>query len=462
MRLTTTLAATGGVALIGALTLGAALPAAAAPTVSSADHTEYAGPFVLSNTVTGGRWWMAITIQGNVLQNNDTRSKPEAIRNAVSVIVPASGTQGQVKIQGRCLATTTATDAQARLADCSDASSTQVRIGVDGSIYDPSGRVLDVYDDRVAWQRTPISGPTYREFLNYDILAPVAPIVDPTAKVISADPVDKSGVIGGTGEPGATIEVTDPTGKAHPTTVDKDGNWQIKVPGLKFGDNAIPVRQIVEGFDDKSTSVTIPLAPADLSADVKSTNKDDKTAVVGGKGQPGADITVTAPDGTPQTVKVDADGNWIATVENLKTGANPIKVEQAVEGAAPQTKDLVATIGAADLSAEVISTDADKATAVVGGKGEPGAELIVTGPEGPQAVVVDNDGNWSVTVPGMKEGDNPVKVEQKVGDDTQTEDLVVTLLPSPIANPAIAGGAAIAALAALGTVLLRRRKLQQQ
>ena len=112
----------------------------------------------------------------------------------------------------------------------------------------------------------------------------------------------------------------------------------------------------------------------------------------------------------------------------------------------------------ADLTVTVTSVDADAKSAVLTGTGEPGTELTITGPAGDQTVTVEDDGTWTATVTGLAEGDNDIKVSQTVGTDTQTVDLVATLLPSPIVAPVIAAGAGVLALGALGTTLLVRRR----
>lgn len=200
---------------------------------------------------------------------------------------------------------------------------------------------------------------------------------------------------------------------------------------------------------------------SDLTAALESKDALSKSAIVGGKGQPGATITLEGPWGSVET-EVDEDGKWSKEISGLKTGDNPVTVTQKVDGAEDQVKLLKVTFDAAKTSADVISVDAGEKTATVGGKGEPGVELEITGPDGvTQKVTIGDNGEWTATVPNLEDGDNAIVVK-----DTSTAKeipLVATLLPSPIANPAIAGGAGIAALAALGmTLLVRRRNTVKQ
>jgi hypothetical protein len=83
-----------------------------------------------------------------------------------------------------------------------------------------------------------------------DILSPVIAVVD------SIDNDNMSAELSGTGEPGATIVITTPTGD-HETTVKPDGTWTITAPGLAKGQNTIPVKQLIDGEPAGETSVTV-------------------------------------------------------------------------------------------------------------------------------------------------------------------------------------------------------------
>lgn len=138
-----------------------------------------------------------------------------------------------------------------------------------------------------------------------------------------------------------------------------------------------------------------------------------------------------------------------------------LSVTQKVDGAEDKTTSVTVTLEAAEFTAAVVSTDAGAGTAVIGGTGQPGADVTVTGPAGARTVGVGQNGEWRIEVDGLVAGDNAITVEHKIGDDVRTEDLVVTLLPSPVVDPVIAGGVGIGAMAALGALVLRRRTVRQ-
>ncbi|MEN2739742.1 hypothetical protein ABCS02_18265 [Microbacterium sp. X-17] len=70
-----------------------------------------------------------------------------------------------------------------------------------------------------------------------DAPAPATPL---TAQVDSKDDAAKSAVFSGTGTPGATVEVTTPTGP-ETTTVGADGTWTLTATGLAEGQNDLTV-----------------------------------------------------------------------------------------------------------------------------------------------------------------------------------------------------------------------------
>jgi len=137
-------------------------------------------------------------------------------------------------------------------------------------------------------------------------------------------------------------------------------------------------------------------------------------------------------------------------------GTGKLLINRAVQARAVLT-EFTESIVVDKVTAEVVTIDADAKTAVVGGTGEPGATIRVSGPAGMETVTVGANGEWQVTVPGLVEGDNALVVTQTSGTDVQNVNLTATLLPSPIVAPVMAGGAGVAAIAALGTIFLIRR-----
>lgn len=199
---------------------------------------------------------------------------------------------------------------------------------------------------------------------------------------------------------------------------------------------------------------------AALTAEVTSKDQASKTAVVSGTGEPGATIELSGPWGS-KTVQVGNDGKWTTPISGLVDGNNPVNVKQTIDGKAYGETNLTVDFEAqtAPLTAKIDSSDPAAKTAVVSGTGQPGATIDLSGDWGTAQVEVGEDGNWSTTIGGLKEGENDVHVTQTVGGEPAGEtDLKVTFEASPIVNPAIAGGTAAAALAAAAFLAIRRRK----
>lgn len=127
---------------------------------------------------------------------------------------------------------------------------------------------------------------------------------------------------------------------------------------------------------------------------------------------------------------------------------------------------LTVAINALPFSAQVDSVDHDQRSAVVSGRGTPGAEVQVwaqdPASEGAQPlserVVVDANGEWSLEVTGLSDGENSLWVSHDYGGVQDVEKLDVVIQPQmvPVADPIIAGGFGVLLLAA-GAVAVRRR-----
>ncbi len=127
-----------------------------------------------------------------------------------------------------------------------------------------------------------------------------------TAELVSQDDTAKTALIGGTGEPGATITLKG-AGADVTATVGADGTWTATVTGLKNGKNTVAVTQTFAGKTTGPVSVVIDIKAVaeNFTAKLDSQNDDAKSAVISGTGEPGATITVSPTTGT-KTVTVAA------------------------------------------------------------------------------------------------------------------------------------------------------------
>ncbi|WP_228266965.1 Ig-like domain-containing protein, partial [Acinetobacter ursingii] len=106
------------------------------------------------------------------------------------------------------------------------------------------------------------------------------------------------------------MTVTLPDGSTITGKADENGNIDIKVPSpAAEGDYSVVVKDQA-GNESPVSDVTYsdsvaPAAPKDVTV----TGNDDGSLNITGRTEPGADVTVTLPDGSTITGKADENGN---------------------------------------------------------------------------------------------------------------------------------------------------------
>ena len=243
----------------------------------------------------------------------------------------------------------------------------------------------------------------------------VTPPTAPTAGIVNNGNGQHEVV--GKGEPGGTVTVTWPDGTTSTTTVDESGNWNTKVPGEMTTDGPVTVTET-----DPAGNVSAPTTATGGQLDV--TPPTVPTAEIGnngngqrevvGKGEPGDTVTVTWPDGTTSTTKVDESGNWHTKVPDEMTtdGLVTVTVTDPAGNVSPPT---TATGGSLDVTPPTVPTagivNNGNGQHEVVGKGEPGGTVTVTWPDGTTSTTtVDESGNWNTKVPDEMTTDGPVTV----------------------------------------------------
>lgn len=244
----------------------------------------------------------------------------------------------------------------------------------------------------------------------------------------TVDPITEGdNKITGTGVPGAEITVTLPNGDELSSTVDEDGYWSVNVPAgsaPKAGEDV----KIIQAEDEKAPSneVTTQVGhknQTQIPTVDPITEGDDK---ITGTGIPGAEITVTLPNGDKLPITVDKDGNW--TVD-IPAGLEPkagdeIKVIQ-IEDGKDTSGEVTATVGSKGQSKTPIVDPITEEDNKITGKGEPGAGITVTLPDGGKLTTdVDEDGNWTVDIPigsDPKAGDKITVIQTEDGKDPSGE-----------------------------------------
>lgn len=206
-------------------------------------------------------------------------------------------------------------------------------------------------------------------------------------------------VLSGQGEVGATVEVRGVDGTLLGSgTVGQDGQFSVSLFPAQLNGESLQVVQT-----DLSGNVSLPavLVAADqtppLEADNLAVSHDGLR--LSGTGEPGAQVSVTAADGTLLgTTTVAPDGQFTVTLSAAQTNGQTLSVTLS-DGVNIPTST---TVQASDISAPeapsrlILSADG----ATLSGSAEAGAQVSVTGPRGEPlgSVTAGNDGSFQVTL----------------------------------------------------------------
>ena len=297
---------------------------------------------------------------------------------------------------------------------------------------DPAGNTSDASDPMVA---------------TTDTTAPAKPVVatDLTDKAGTKTPVEVSA------EPGSKVELFDKDGnKIGEATADENGKAKITptvaIPAGNVTAKATDPAGNTSDASDPMVATTDTTAPA---KPVVNPVKVGDTAITG-TAEAGSTVEVTLPDGSKVSAKADQDGNFSVPVSGLKEG-DTVSVT-ATDDAGNKSDATTATVAKA---ADTIAPDAPvvnpvkAGTTAVTGTAEAGSTVEVTLPDGSKvSAKADQDGNFSVPVSGLKEGDtvsvtatddagntsNPTSVTVGKGTDTIAPD-------APVVNTDLTGKA---------------------
>ncbi|UAJ79313.1 hypothetical protein IT072_19305 [Leifsonia sp. ZF2019] len=298
----------------------------------------------------------------------------------------------------------------------------------------------------------------------------------------AGDVITPDTVFTGTGNIGDTVKIKDKDGNTiGSAVVGNDGTWSVPISSLPGnGDTTLTIEvtdkngttetlaentYVVEGVD-LDRAVTSPGAGETITPDT----------VFTGTGNIGDTITIKDKDGNilGQTT-VGNDGTWSTTLNPAPTnGDTSLVIEVTGKNGETETiADESYEMEGSTTKFEVTSPNLSESNSIKGdtvftGKGEPGTTVVLT--DHAQNVVgealVDDHGNWSIPVGSLPQGPNNLTITHTApGADPVVTDLgpVVKVMDdgeqsTPLMDPAIAGGAALALLAAAGTFLTFRRR----
>lgn len=146
-----------------------------------------------------------------------------------------------------------------------------------------------------------VSPPTEAYMVPEDQLAPESPVVNP---VNGTDPVT------GLAEPGSEVTVHFPDGKQETVIAGADGSFSVPNPGLPDGSELLVFASDAAGNHSDPVTVHVDARAPDAPV-IDPVNGSDS---ITGKGEPGAEITVTFLVGSKDKVTAGPDGSF--TIHN--------------------------------------------------------------------------------------------------------------------------------------------------
>ncbi|MTQ87058.1 YSIRK-type signal peptide-containing protein [Streptococcus salivarius] len=289
-------------------------------------------------------------------------------------------------------------------------------------------------------------------FEEKDTTPPDAPVVNPVTAGATA--------VTGTAEAGSTVEVTLPDGSKATATADPDGNFSVPVSALKENDTVSVTAKDASNNTSTPTTVTVPDTTAPVAPTVNPVTAG-ATAVTG-TAEAGSTVEVTLPDGSKATATADPDGNFSVPVSALKE--NDTVSVTAKDASNNTSAPTTATVAKADdktaPDAPVVNPVKAGDTAVTG-TAEAGSTVEVTLPDGTKATATaDQDGNFSVPVSGLEEGQT-VSVTAKDASNNTSAPTTATVAKAddktapdaPVVNPVKAGDTAVTGTAEAGSTV---------
>ena len=301
------------------------------------------------------------------------------------------------------------------------------------------------------------------------------------ALTIATDDVTADGVVNaaertqgvtltGTGEPGATVEVT-VNGNRFETTVDGTGAWSVGLGAdvIPAGTDPLPVtaistdaagnQTVATGAISVDTETAVTVAPQGLGGDSVLNHAERLNGLMlAGTAEPGSTVVVTL-GAVSRNATIEADGSWSAQFfpSDVPTGETTVPVAAVATDAYGNTATSTAQVNVDTLVRDFAMTDAgDIADGMLTGP-EAADGLTLTGTVEPGSVVevaldgvaltaTVSGGTWSVTYPpgSLPDGERSVDLvitatdaAQNTATETRTVQVdtvagTLTIDPDPI------------------------------
>lgn len=254
--------------------------------------------------------------------------------------------------------------------------------------------------------------------------------------------------ISGTGEAGATLDVTI-AGVTRSTTVGDDGTWSVNFEASEIATGEYQSEISITSTDARGNSTTVTdtlsvdtVAPAiDLGTvagdDIINANEAADTVVLNGNGEPGASLSI-AFQGETYSTTVGDDGTWSFDIDSSAIASGTYSSEitlTATDVAGNVTTQAytvqVDTDGAVTLTTPIegdnVVNESELSDGVtLTGTAEAGSSVSITLQGVTKTVTADADGNWSATyssseIPaGEYDADVSISATDAAGNVTST------------------------------------------
>jgi hypothetical protein len=285
-----------------------------------------------------------------------------------------------------------------------------------------------------------------------DTKTPDAPVI--TSPADGSTLGDSTPTVSGTGEAGATITVTDSTGKPVCTaTVAEDGNWTCTPGQVADGTYTVHATQTDKASNASAASnsitvtidTTIPSAVI-ISAPVADAVLNNASPALTGTGEAGANVTVTEPgsSGSSTTVcsaTVAADSSWSCTpTTKLAEGTHTLSVTQTDKAKHTSTATTVT------FTVDTVAPDAPSVTTatetLVSGTAEADSTITISytladGTALSPTAVANSEGSWSATLtqPAPVGATISVTATDLASNVSAAATAVIAASPSPSPSP---------------------------
>ncbi|MEL6808806.1 MAG: Ig-like domain-containing protein, partial [Pseudomonadota bacterium] len=244
--------------------------------------------------------------------------------------------------------------------------------------------------------------------------------VDSTGHIVNGTELAGGVTLTGTGEAGATLEITI-AGVTRAATVSDAGTWSAnwQAGTLAAGEYASDVTVVATDSFGNTTTVSDTLVVDTVAALSMATTTVEGDGTINaeeaadgvtltGTAQPGSTVEVTF-DGVTQDATVDDAGNWTATYDpsDIPSGETQVDVSATATDAAGNTSTASGTVNVDTLvntleftstsgGADGVINAAEAASGlVVTGNTEPGSTVVVTMGAASTTAVVAPDGTWT-------------------------------------------------------------------